>query len=83
MSGKRRKRKFKKKPYKLPGFEEYTTFERCEDCDLRNALDIMGRPIVDRHRGPLTRDCETCNGRGKVPRTRILDPYLDKRQHGV
>jgi|APDOM4702015118_1054815.scaffolds.fasta_scaffold371697_1 hypothetical protein len=77
MSGKKRKRR---KPKKLPGFEEYTTYERCEDCDLRNALDIMGRPIMDRRKGPLTRDCEGCGGTGKVKRTRVLDPYLDHRR---
>ena len=84
MGKKRRKGAGRKR--KPAGFEIYTTYERCPDCDLRNALDIVGRPVFDTVMGiPLTMDCEGCkdeNGRstGRVARTRVVDPYLDRRE---
>lgn len=77
----------RRKPKKLPGFEVYVTYEQCPDCGLREALDIVGRPIFDTEMGiPLTADCEGCrdeNGKstGRVRRMRIMDPMLDPRKN--
>lgn len=39
--------------------------ERCPDCDLRNALNPVGFPLV-RNGVPLTAGCEGCDGRGWI-----------------
>lgn len=79
-----------KKP-ELPadGWDLYARWERCPDCDLRQALDITGKPNRDRdpfhkrrrRKGLLVNttprvvdDCENCEGTGRVRRERSGDP---------
>lgn len=90
----KKKVKFRKSGPKAPptpstGWELYTKWERCPDCDLREALDITGRPNRDydphhkqlRRKGAVVNttprvvdDCENCKGTGRVLRERSGDP---------
>ena len=47
---------------------------RCEDCDLRDALTLAGKPRVHARLGfKLTSGCESCGGSGRASRTIRLD----------
>jgi hypothetical protein len=40
---------------------------RCEDCDLRHALDPVGLPLYSKHYGyKLTHGCAGCSGTGRA-----------------
>lgn len=86
MSKNSRRRKRKRNELPKDGWEFFTRFERCEDCDLRDAIGIDGKPRrdFDPHHRKLRRkglswminrprtidDCEACHGRGFVRRKR-------------
>lgn len=49
-------------------------WERCEDCDLEGALNLMGQPIFMPDVGiQKTLGCETCGGTGHVNKIATLD----------
>lgn len=43
-----RSKKHKRPAQPQDGWTLYTAFERCEDCELRDALSITGKPLRDR-----------------------------------
>lgn len=50
-----------------------STGGRCEDCDLRDALTLTGKPRRHPHTGlKLTGACEQCGGTGRGSRTVVL-----------
>lgn len=55
------------------GFHRKRT-TRCEDCDLRGDLDIVGRPRHDPVNRARIRDCQGCGGTGTVARDKTGDP---------
>lgn len=85
---------FPKKEKPPEGLEFYTRWQRCPDCELRDAVDITGKPRRDfdpfhkklRRQGRVVNttprvvdDCETCLGSGRVRRDRSGDPMQDTR----
>lgn len=49
-------------------------YERCEDCEIEERLNIVGQPIFVKDIGiQKTLGCETCGGTGHMPRLGTLD----------
>lgn len=44
----RKKKPGRKREKPVDGWVYYTSYERCEDCELRGALSITGKPVRDR-----------------------------------
>lgn len=47
--------------------DEYKTHDRCPNCDIRGALDLIGQVRLSRHGAGLAMHCETCKGMGYLP----------------
>lgn len=47
--------------------DEYKTHDRCPDCDIRGALDLVGQVRLSRNGAGLALNCETCKGMGFLP----------------
>lgn len=58
------------------GFTQKRT-EPCEDCLIRDDLDMVGQVRKDRH--GRVKDCQNCKGRGRVKREKRTDPYWTGR----
>lgn len=58
------------------GFHQKRT-ELCDDCLIREDLDLIGQVRKDRH--GRVKDCDGCKGRGRVRREKTTDPYWTGR----